>query len=63
MTSTPEIESLLITDWGSPSEMIRSQFGLVTYHRWCELECARMNAGGTHATVLRQNGMVAIAKV
>ena len=50
--------------WGEPNSTLQSQFGNVTYRRWCELESERMNnnGGSTEVVEHEENGLIAIAR-
>jgi hypothetical protein len=53
-----------ITEWGSPTELIESGYGLISYDRWCERELERINRGGRIKVkiVTRKDGCVALSR-
>jgi hypothetical protein len=48
------------TVWGNPNSQLQSQFGYVSYAKWCELEAARMNRNGAKVKVVWDQGLVCI---
>jgi len=52
-----------ITEWSSPTEIINSGYGNITYREWCERERDRINKrGDTVRIVERKNGYIALSR-
>ena len=43
-----------------PTEMIQSEYGEITYAKWCEREVKRLNQDGESCWVREQDGRVAV---
>ncbi len=53
-----------LTVWENPSDTLNSQYGTVSYKKWCELEATRINAAGGQVMVgYNAAGKVAILHV
>jgi hypothetical protein len=53
-----------LTIWDFPdANKFKSQFGFTTYGNWCRLESNRMNKAGGKTEVIKNNGLVCIAKL
>ena len=50
-----------MTLWTRPDEVLKSQYGKVTYREWCEREIQRIaSTGGNARLVERPDGYVAL---
>ena len=50
-----------MTLWTRPDEVLKSQYGTVTYREWCEREVQRIVTTGGHARLVeRPDGFVAL---
>lgn len=54
-------KTALITIWSPRSEVLSSQYGLVTCEEWCNKETQRINRNGGRAKVVHDGDLVAVA--
>jgi len=53
----------MVTEWGSPEEIIDSGYGKITYLEWCEKECNRINQRGDGVIIMtREDGFIALSR-
>lgn len=55
-----------ITVWGSPCDILDSEFGTIPYNEWCKLEAERINSlvwlDAPAKVIAKDNGFVAIER-
>jgi len=53
----------LVTIPSPADELIQSQYGMLNYGKWCELEVGRLRRGGVRAQVVCVGNEVAVARI
>ena len=52
-----------LTHWSSPTEIIDSGYGNITYREWCEKERDRINVRGDGVKIVeRGDGFIALSR-
>jgi hypothetical protein len=52
-----------MTRWTKPDEIIDSQYGKITYQKWCEKERDRINKRGDKVKIVpRSDGFIALSR-
>lgn len=62
-TQKPIDQDKCITLLCDQNEMLTSEYGTITYLKWCELEAKRMTRSGSPCRVVRDGNMVAVERI
>ena len=52
-----------LTDWSPATTMLETQWGLVSYRQWCELEAARYKSHGQLVEVRQVGKLVCLCRI
>jgi len=49
-----------VTIWDNPDERFSSEYGVVTYRKWCEHELLRFNKAGDKVAIKEEAGAICL---